>query len=358
MAEQNESRTERASARRKADARKKGQVALSRDVPTAAVLLTGALVLYFLAGAGVNRMAGLMREWFARVPEITHQEFGREAFQSLMHVFTRDALTLIMPMSLAVAATGTGAYLVQTGLLWRAEGVQMDPSRLNPLEGLRRLVSLRALAELVKAILKIGLITAAAYWSIRDDVARLPDLIQYDLQGLLAVSADLGMNMALWIAMMVAVIAAADYAYQRFEWERSLKMTPEEVKQEQREAEGDPLLRSRVRSVQREMVRNRMIAAVPQADVVVTNPTHVAVALQYDHKTMTAPVVLAKGAGFIAERIKAVAKEHGVMVVENKIVARTLYQLVEVGREVPADLYRAVAEVLAYVYRARGRRVD
>ncbi|MDQ6734497.1 MAG: EscU/YscU/HrcU family type III secretion system export apparatus switch protein, partial [Nitrospirota bacterium] len=143
---------------------------------------------------------------------------------------------------------------------------------------------------------------------------------------------------------------------QRFEWERSLKMSRQELKQEHRDAEGDPVLRSRVRSLQKEMARNRMIADVPKADVIVTNPTHLAVALRYDQHRRSAPIVVAKGAGFIAERIKEVAAEHGVMIVENKVVARTLYQLVEVGREVPEELYRAVAEILALVFRARGTR--
>jgi len=156
------------------------------------------------------------------------------------------------------------------------------------------------------------------------------------------------------IAGAIAVVAGADFLYQRYEWERSLRMTRQEVKEEHREAEGDPLIRSRVRSVQRDMMRKRMMAAVPTADVVVTNPTHLAVALKYDTARMSAPIVVAKGAGHLAERIRAVARQHGVVVVENKFVARTLYKLVDIGREIPADLYRAVAEILAFVFRARG----
>jgi flagellar biosynthetic protein FlhB len=150
------------------------------------------------------------------------------------------------------------------------------------------------------------------------------------------------------------VVAVGDFFYQRWEWERSLRMTVQEVREEHRDTEGDPLIKSRVRSVQRDMMRKRMMAAVPEADVVVTNPTHLAVALKYDTARMSAPIVVAKGAGHIAEQIRAVARKHGVAVVENKFVARTLYKLVDIGKEIPTDLYRAVAEILAFVFRARG----
>jgi flagellar biosynthesis protein FlhB len=152
----------------------------------------------------------------------------------------------------------------------------------------------------------------------------------------------------------IAVLAVFDYAYQRYEWERSLRMSKEEIKEEHKASEGDPLIKSRVRTVQRELVKKRMLAAVKTADVVITNPTHLAVALKYDTARMTAPVVVAKGAGVIAERIRELARHHSVPVVENKFVARTLFRLVDIGKEIPNDLYRAVAEILAFVYRARG----
>jgi flagellar biosynthetic protein FlhB len=151
------------------------------------------------------------------------------------------------------------------------------------------------------------------------------------------------------------VIGVLDYAYQRFEWERGLRMSREEIKEESRAAEGDPVLRGKIRSMQKDMARRRMMAAVPKADVIITNPTHLAVALRYDPKAMGAPIVVAKGAGFVAEKIREIGRQHGVMIVENKLVARTLFKLVDVGREVPEDLYRAVAEILAFVYRVRGK---
>jgi flagellar biosynthetic protein FlhB len=253
---------------------------------------------------------------------------------------------------------GAGSYVAQTGLLWKEDALKLDGTRLNPIQGLQRILSLRSVVEAVKALLKVALIGYAGWAAVRDDVPLLPGLIATDINSIMTVIGVMAFRMTIWIALAVAAIAALDYAYQRFEWERSLRMTKQEIKQEFRETEGDPMLRARIRSLQRERMRNRMIAAVPKADVVITNPDHLAVALRYDQQAMAAPTVIAKGAGYLAERIKAIAKEHGIMVIENKPVARTLYRLVEVGREIPADLYRAVAQILAMVYRAKGKVIN
>jgi flagellar biosynthetic protein FlhB len=238
-------------------------------------------------------------------------------------------------------------------LLWKSS-LPFDIGRLNPIKGFGRLVSLRSVSELIKALLKIAIIGGIGAFVLWQDLPRLPEVVDYDIWGLLTVMGWLTLKAAAVIAGAISVVAAADFFYQRWEWERSLRMAVQEVKEEHRDAEGDPMLKSRVRTVQRDMMRKRMMAAVPKADVVVTNPTHLAVALKYDQARMSAPTVVAKGAGHLAERIRAVARQHGVAVVENKFVARTLYKLVDVGKEIPADLYRAVAEILAFVFRARG----
>lgn len=356
MAEQAEQRTERATARRKKEARERGQVAVSRDVPAAAVLLAGLAGLTIFAGDGLAALADLMRRRLVMAVEVgAGTDIGPDLLYDLLTGVGGEALVLTLPLLLGLAAVGTSAFLVQTGWLWTGKGLTLDPSRLSPLAGLGRMVSWRAAVELLKSVLKVLAIAGVAYAAIRTDLPRLAELGTYDLADILAVTAALAARAGLWIGLAVAALAVADYGYQRFEWERGLRMTKEEVKREHREMEGDPMLRARVRGVQREMARKRMMAAVPKADVVVTNPTHLAVALQYDEQTMAAPRVVAKGAGFVAERIKAVAAEHGVPVMEEKLVARSLYKLVDVGGEVPADLYRAVAEILALVYRAKGR---
>ncbi|TAJ25926.1 MAG: flagellar biosynthesis protein FlhB [Nitrospirae bacterium] len=355
MAEQ-EGRSEQATGRRKEEARQKGQVAVSRDVSTAAILLGGLAFIYALIGVATTTLSDLMREWLSLAADMgARQTIGPDTFHALMMKVSLDVLGLSMPLVGGVAVIGMACYLAQTGFMWNSEGLRLDVSRISLLKGFGRLFSLRSVAELVKSILKITVITWIGVMAIRQDMTVLPSLIQYDLEGVLGVTGGLAFKLALWIGLTVAVLAGADYGYQRFEWERGLRMSKQEIKQERRESEGDPMLRSRVRSLQREMARKRMITAVPKADVVITNPTHLAVALRYDFATMGAPVVVAKGAGFLAERIKTMAAEHGVMVIENKFVARTLYKLVEVGQEVPADLYRAVAEILALVFRSKGQ---
>ena len=357
MADQDASKSEKATARRKDESRKKGQVALSRDVPMAVTLLGALAVLYWLIGPALASLTRLMREWLTMAMDPgLHGQLTQAAVQALVVKIGIDTLGLVLPLLGAVTVLGVSSYVVQTGFLWKPDGLHMDPGRLNPMAGFGRLFSLRSVVELVKSVLKVSVITWVGVMAIRHEIGGLPQLVQYDLNGFLGMTGDLAFKMTLWIGLTIAVIAAADYAYQRFEWERSLRMTKEEVKQEQRETEGDPLLKSRVRSLQRQMARNRMMAAVPKADVVITNPTHLAVALRYDFQSMAAPIVVAKGAGFIAEQIKKVAAAHGVKVVENKFVARTLFKMVDIGGAVPSDLYRAVAEILALVYRARGKR--
>ncbi|MEW6542370.1 MAG: flagellar biosynthesis protein FlhB [Nitrospirota bacterium] len=358
MAERDDTRTEQATAKRKAESRKKGQVPVSREVPTAAVLLGGIGLLWLLSGPAAAGLLDVMRRWLSLATEQGgRQSVTADLFQDLLLTFAVDTLSLSLPFIACVTAIGAASYVAQTGFLWNSEGLQMDPGRLNPVAGLGRFFSLRAVVELLKSILKISVIAWAGFAAVQDDLPGLPGLVQYDLWGALSVTVWLAFKVALAIALTVAVLSAADYAYQRFEWERSLRMSKQEIKQEQRETEGDPLLRARVRSLQREMARNRMMAAVPKADVVITNPTHLAVALRYDQASMAAPVVVAKGAGYVAQRIKDVANEHGVTVIENQLVARSLYKLVEIGQEIPSDLYRAVAEILALVYRAKGRGI-
>ena len=355
MAEQDDNRTEQASERRKADARRQGQVAVSRDIPTAAMLFGAVGFLYLLAETAVGRIVNVMREWFTRATDMSALAALRiDRVHDIIHLFGWEALGLILPFTVTVGVAGIAAYLVQTGALWASEGLRFDGSRISPIRGLGKLLSFRSAGELLKAVIKLSVIGCVAAVAIRKDLSVLPELVHQELPVMLRMTGMLAFRLTMMISFTIALIALADYAYQRFEWGRSLKMSREELKQEHRDAEGDPVLRSRVRSLQKEMARNRMIAEVPKADVIVTNPTHLAVALRYDQHRMSAPIVVAKGAGFIAERIKEVAAEHGVMIVENKVVARTLYQLVEIGREVPEELYRAVAEILALVFRARG----
>jgi flagellar biosynthetic protein FlhB len=242
------------------------------------------------------------------------------------------------------------ASAAQVGFLWTTQPLVPDLGRFNPAAGLSRLFGPRGLVEAVKALLKVLVVGWVVYTAVR---ARLPDLVALGTlptPHLLTLLGTLLYTLALRVSLVFLVIALLDYAYQRWDYEKSLKMSKEEIKQEHKQSEGDPLIKGAIRQRQRDAARKRMMQDVPKADVVITNPTHVAIALAYDVGAMRAPQVLAKGQDELAARIRELAAEHDIPFVENPPLARTLYKQVEIGQEIPAALYAAVAEVLAYVY--------
>ena len=228
-------------------------------------------------------------------------------------------------------------------------GFSFDWSRVSPMGGFSRLFSIRSATELVKSWIKILAIGSVGYLTIKQDMLQFSTLTQFGMETLLPTVGWATFTAALMMSGAALVIGALDYGYQRFEWERGLRMSRDEIREESRAAEGDPGLKAKIRSTQREMSRKRMMAAVPKADVIITNPTHLAVALKYDSKAMGAPIVVAKGAGFVAEKIREIGRQHGVMIVENKLVARTLYKLVEVGRELEVGWLEVLVGVNAVV---------
>ena len=356
MAEGAQNRTEQATPKRKAEARAKGQIALSRDAVMAVGLLGSLGALYWMAPIIVQRLRITLQAWLAQsMEESTHRALSLDHLHILLRQIGLDVFLTLGPVVGGIAVLGVGANLMQTGFLWKREGLDWDFSRISPIGGFSRLFSIRSFSEMVKTWLKIMAIGFTGYVAIKDDMTPFSSLTQFGTDTLLPTVGWATFKAALMMGGASLVIGILDYGYQRFEWERGLRMSRDEIKEESRAAEGDPALRAKVRSTQRDMARRRMMAAVPKADVIITNPTHLAVALRYDAKAMGAPVVVAKGAGFVAEKIREIGRQHGVMIVENKLVARTLFKLVEVGREVPEDLYRAVAEILAFVYRVRGK---
>lgn len=356
MADNAQNRTEQATPKRKADARGKGQIALSRDAVMAVGLVGSLGVLYWLGPIMFERLRTILQVWLTKsVEETARRTLSLDHLHVLLRQIGLDVFVMLAPVVGGIAVLGIGANLMQTGFLWKREGLDWDISRLSPMAGFKRLFSIRTVSEMVKTWLKIFAIGFTGYIAIKEDMTQFSPLTQFGMETLLPTVGWATFKAMLMMGGASLVIGALDYGYQRFEWERGLRMSREEIKEESRAAEGDPALRAKVRSTQRDMARRRMMAEVPKADVIVTNPTHLAVALRYDQKAMGAPVVVAKGAGFMAEKIREIGRQHRVMIVENKLVARTLFKLVEVGREVPEDLYRAVAEILAFVYRVRGK---
>ena len=346
-------KTEPATPRKREESRKKGQVAKSGEVGTAALVLAGFVIL---------RIFGPMIFWRAG-DIITHVLSNMQSYDGTPSATYSMFIELLWEMVLLLIPIMGGLFLIafvsqaiQVGLRVTLESVQPKFSRVNPLEGVKRIFSKRALVEFAKSLLKISVVGFLAYREIRASLDWLPGLIQMDiLHGLVLVTESIFRTAAM-IGGALFVVAVLDYLYQRWEFEQSIKMSKQEIKDEYKQAEGDPQIRSKIRQRQRQMASQRMMADVPKADVVITNPTHYAVALRYQMGEMHAPRVVAKGVGSVALRIRDVAEENRITLVENPPLARGLYNSTEIGQEIPADLYPAVAEVLAYVYRLRQKR--
>lgn len=343
-------RTEEATPRRREEARKRGQVFKSMELIGAISLLSTYVVLRFVGPYMAGRVLSFSRTLWE---EGALQDWSESGVRLLLiNTFLLVAI-VVAPVLLGAMVAGLLGNYLQIGFLFTMEPLAPNFDRINPVSGFKRVFSRRALAELVKSLFKIGIIGYVAYKTVAGDLQSFPIMIGLEMNQVVAFMAALVSRLMLWVGLSMLVLALADYLYQRYEYEQSIRMTKQELKEEFRQTEGNPEVRSRIRQKQREMSRRRMVQDVKKADVVVTNPTHYAVALSYKDKEMTAPKVLAKGQGLIALRIREVAKEAHVPVVENPPLARQLHRVAEVGRAIPADLYQAVAEVLAFVYQLR-----
>lgn len=342
--------TEAATPRRRAEARGRGQLFKSMELIGAMSLLATYGVLRFVGPYMGGRVLHYSRNLWSQGASQDWTEAGVRVL--FIDMFLLVGI-VIAPVLLAAMVAGLLGNYLQVGFLFTLEPLVPSFDRINPFSGLKRVFSRRALAELVKSVVKITIIGYVAYRTVADDLDLFPTLIGMDLEQVVAFLSGLVSRMLLWVGISMLIMAVADYAYQRYEYEVSLRMSKFEVKQEFKQTEGNPEIRQKIRQKQREMSRQRMMHDVKKADVVVTNPTHYAVALEYKREHMTAPRVLAKGQGLIALRIRELAKANHVPVVENPPLARELHQVTDIGKEVPADLFQAVAEVLAFVYQLK-----
>lgn len=353
MADTGQERTEKATSKRRTEARRRGQVAVSREIPSTLVLWAGLAAFYFAGEGLVDRLLGLLAEIFGGLGP-GRMESAASAHR-LMAETLSSAAALLLPILAPVALAAFVGHAAQIGLEFHAQTLAPRLEALNPVAGAKKLLSLRSLVELVKSLAKIAIVGGVAYGVLSASLEDFPGLVHVDLHDLFAFTTAIAFRIVLYVALAMMALAALDYLYQRWQYEESLKMTKQEVKDERKQAEGDPQVKARIRSLQRQAAMRRMMAEVPKADVVITNPTHLAVALRFDADQMDAPRVVAKGADAVAERIRLTAREHDVPLVENAPLARALFKAADVGDYVPVELYRAVAEVLAYVYRLKGR---
>ena len=352
MADDSDQRTEAPSQKRLNEAREQGQIALSREVNTWIVLATAAAIVVLVAPHVMTRIAIILRS-FIEMPDRMATDRGALG-HILSEVSTAVGIIVALPLAMLSLAALAGP-LLQAGFVISFEPLIPNLSKLSPIAGFSRLFSSRSLIELLKGLVKLAVIGGVMAAAVLPAMSGIGHLVGMEPIAMLGELKALLLRMIGGALGVVTVIAAGDYVFNRFEFMRKMRMTKQEVKEELKQSDGDPMIRGRLRQLRMERARRRMMQAVPKADVVVTNPTHYAVAMKYDPADMAAPVVVAKGADLIALAIRKLAQEHDIAIVESPPLARALYAAVEIDQEIPPEHYRAVAEIISYVFQLKGR---
>ncbi len=347
------SRSEKATPRKREDERKKGNIYQSKDAVSALSLLALVLLIRMAGGPLLSGMRGVVQEGYGSLATVDHLTAGDAS--SIMGRFALSALMMILPISGVAMLLGVVLGGVQTRFLFAASLLKPKLSRLNPMSGFKNMFSTKSLVELIKSILKVVVIGAILYSEIVSRVLQIRSMPLATLESGIAWTGEGIFSISTKILMFMVAFAAADYFYQWWDYEKRMRMTKQEVRDEQKNIEGNPQIKGRIREVQRKIAMMRMMQKVPKADVVIRNPTHFAVALKYDPKKDRAPVVVAKGADQIALTIVRIAKEHGVYVTENKPLARGLYEAVDIGMQIPEAFYKPVADIIAFIYKLKKR---
>lgn len=345
-------RTERATPRRRRRARREGQVAKSMELNAAAIICLGFASLYVLGPTLATKTGQLMTYVMTNAPYIAQSD---KSFLSLFTEAGTRFFQIIFPVFIVMTVVAAGINIAQVGLELSPKVLGPRFDKINPLKGLKKLFSMRSLFMAVRDSIKLVIVGFVAYKVIESEFTGFfmyPDMTVGQMATALG---SLTLSIALKIGVCILAIAIIDYIYQKYEYEKSIRMSKQEIKEELKDTEGSPQMKSRVRQIQREMARRRMMTAVPLADVVVTNPTQIAVALKYEKEEFNAPVVVAKGERLIAQKIREIAAKHNIPIIEDKPLARALFKMCDIGDLVPEKLYRAVAELLAYVYRLKNK---
>lgn len=343
-------KTEKATPKKRQDVRKKGQVAKSQDVNTAILLFFVFIILLVIGNSLKNAMTEMYNKSFTEY--IHHEVTAIEIHKMFIDVVSQIALVLAPIMLIAVVA-GLASNFLQFGFLFSTEPLKMKLNKIDPIQGAKRIFSARALVELVKSVLKIAVIATITFSIIWMNRGEIMMLTYNEVNISLAFFGQLTIQMGLATAIALLIISILDYSYQKYDFEKQNRMSKNDIKDEHKNIEGDPLIKSKIKEKQRQMSMQRMMSEIPNADVVITNPTHYAIALKYDEDKADAPYVVAKGVDFVAMRIKDVARNHDVMMVENRPLARALYNEVEINQVIGEEYFKTVAEILAYVYRVQ-----
>ncbi len=346
-------KTEEATQQRREDFRKRGQVAQTKELASVLLIFTGIIAIWFLGRFYLEQISQTFTASFG--------PFFLEAaktgdFVPALKFAIGKTLILVLPVMGLVWLVAFASSVLQIGFLYNEEALQFKPERLDPLAGFKRIFSLRSLVEGVKATLKLSAVLAIAFLIIRSQLFMVPNLVNLSVAQMFVYLGDITVQLFGSVGFFMGVIAGLDFLFQKYDMEKQMMMTKQEIKEEMKSREGDPLIKARIKRIQREISNRRMMSEVPKADVIITNPTHIAVALKYD-QNMVAPTLVAKGAELVAARIKELAKEHNIPIVENKPLARTIYKTLKLGQSIPRELYTAVAEVLSYVFKLKRRKV-
>lgn len=342
-------KTEKATPKKRKDAREEGQVFQSREISSVFILLISFLVFNKFGKLIFKNLTDLMKylySSFENLDNLFTYDNIRIRFLSIVVIFLKTSA----PVLIAASFAGILINYIQIGFLFTTKPLKPKLSRINPIEGFKRIFSKKAFVELAKSIVKILLIGYVAYSFIRKRVGILINLPSMEPIKILENFSNLSFKFGMKILGVLLFVSLLDYLYQWRSYEKNLMMSKEEIKEEFKQTEGDPLIKSKIREKQKKMAFTRMMQDVPKADVIITNPTHIAIALKYDQESYFAPILLAKGENIIAENIKKKGKENSIPIIENKPLARAIYKTVEIGDIIPEELYEAVAEVLAYVY--------
>lgn len=342
-------KTEQATPKKKREARKKGQVVQSKDINTALILLSVSLYIQIFNRRIAEDLYGLY-QYVMSYAGSTATLYETKNLAVLMNEVIMTMLRIILPIIFVAMLTGLICSVLQVGVMFTNETLKVKFDKINPISGFKRLFSIRSLVEMVKSISKAAAMIYLTYSYLRNEQDLLVNLFDMEIGAIGYNFWRISFNILIRNIMFLLVLALFDYAYKRWQHNKDLRMSKQEIKDEYKQTEGDPFIKGKIKEKQRQISMSRMMQEVPKADVVITNPTHYAVAVQYDGMKHTAPIVVAKGQNLIAQNIKKKANEHDVPIVENKPLARALYATVDIGGAIPPDLFQAVAEVLAYVY--------
>ncbi|MCP4724341.1 MAG: flagellar biosynthesis protein FlhB [bacterium] len=358
MAEQEQNqqeKTEEATPKRREDARKKGNVAKSLEVNSSAILMISLLFFFFMGKYMMDNMAFYSKIVFENYGSVF---INQENIQGYLQMAALAFLKVIFPFISVIMIAGLGVNMLQVGPLFSLEPMKPKFSKINPISGFKKvLFSRKALVELIKNIFKITLVGLIAYYQIKNSIVDYRSLMdQSTAQIMLFISTE-SFSLGMKIMLVLITMALLDFIFQKKDYARNIRMTKQEVKEEYKQMEGDPYIKARIRSIQRDMARKRMMDEVPEADVVITNPTELAIALKYTPGEMEAPTIIAKGRKKIAEKIRKLAIENDVPIVEDKPLAWALYRTIDVGQMVSEELFQSVAEVLAYVYKLKDKKL-